>query len=192
VRVIAGELRGRRVDVPKTGAVRPTYDRVRESVFGIIDPLLDGARVLDLFAGSGALGIEALSRGAAAATFVERDSRVATVLGGNVERLGLEGRSHVVRGDAVRFLGTRVPGGPFDVVFVDPPYASSLAADALERLGGWPGLAPLAHVVVEHGEDRQLKDSYGRLVRYRARSYGDTTVDFYEVTDDEPLTRGEE
>jgi len=192
VRVIAGELRGRRVDVPKTGEVRPTYDRVRESVFGIIEPILDGSRVLDLFAGSGALGIEALSRGAAAATFVERDARVATVLGGNVERLGLEGRSRIVRGDAVRLLGATVPGGPFDVVFVDPPYATGLAADALERLEGWSDLAPSAHVIVEHGGDQELEDSYGRLVRYRARSYGDTTVDFYELTDDEPLTRGEE
>jgi 16S rRNA (guanine966-N2)-methyltransferase len=190
--VIAGELRGRRVVVPRTGDVRPTYDRVRESVFGIIDPLLDGARVLDLFAGSGVLGIEALSRGAASATFVERDARVAGVLGGNVERLGLEGRSRIVRGDAVRLLETAIPGGPFDVVFVDPPYAGGLAEDALALLGNWPGLATHARVIVEHGGARGLGDSYGRLVRHRAKTYGDTMVDFYECTDGEPLSRGNE
>ena len=124
MRVIAGRLRGRTIHTPPTDSVRPTYDRVRESLFGIIEPKLPAAAVLDLFAGSGSLGIESLSRGAASATFVEKDPRILRVTSRNVEELGLRGACRTVRGDAVKLLAGAMPGGPFNVVFVDPPYAS--------------------------------------------------------------------
>ncbi len=191
MRIIAGRLRGRRVDAPDSCAVRPTYDRVRESVFGILDPILAGARVLDLFAGSGALGLESLSRDAEAATFVEVEPRVLRVVEANVERLGVRDRSRLVRGDATRLLEGAVPGGPFDVVFVDPPYASGLAGKALELLGRWDGLAPSATVVVEHGRGEDVLDSYGRLDVVRRKRYGDTEVAFLRLGDGESPTREE-
>jgi 16S rRNA (guanine966-N2)-methyltransferase len=191
MRIIAGRLRGRRVDAPGSGAVRPTYDRVRESVFGILDPILAGARVLDLFAGSGALGLESLSRDAEAATFVEIEPRVLRVVKANVERLGVGDRSRLVRRDATRLLEGPIPGGPFDVVFVDPPYASGLAGKALELLGRWDGLAPSATVVVEHGGGEDVLDSYGRLDVVRRKRYGDTEVAFFRLGDGESPAREE-
>jgi 16S rRNA (guanine966-N2)-methyltransferase len=180
VRVIAGALSGRRIHTPPTDAVRPTYDRVRESMFGIMDPRMPGARVLDLFAGSGSLGIESLSRGAAHATFVEHDQRVLRVVERNLDELRLRDRSRTVRGDALRLLSGRIPGGPFDVVFVDPPYASGLAVQALELLGRGVHLADAALVVVEHAAGDELSGSIGSLTRTRTKRYGTTEINFYE------------
>jgi 16S rRNA (guanine(966)-N(2))-methyltransferase RsmD len=154
---------------------------VRESVFSILDPFLENAAVLDLFAGSGSLGIESLSRGASTATFVEADRRVASVIEDNVNRLGLREQSRLVRGDALTVLEGTLPGGPFDVIFADPPYSTGLAQRSLEMLGGsWlPALSGV--VVVEHDRGDELPDTAGRLSRFRTRSYGGTVVDFYEV-----------
>lgn len=181
MRVIAGRFKGATIRVPAAGAVRPTYDRVRESVFSIIEPDLDGAVVLDLFAGSGSLGIESLSRGAASATFVEKDRRVLEVVRGNVERLGVKQQCRLVRGDAEVALKRGVPGGPFDVVFVDPPYASGLAGRALELLGSSTALTGTALVVVERDSADAPPERAGRLSLYRSAKYGSTSVDFYET-----------
>jgi 16S rRNA (guanine(966)-N(2))-methyltransferase RsmD len=181
MRVIAGRLRGLVIRVPKAGSVRPTYDRVRESMFSILDPLLADAAVLDLFAGSGSLGIESLSRGASAATFVEKDASVLSVARGNVERLGVGAQSRFVHGDALALLGSGLPGGPFDVIFVDPPYSSGLAERSLELLGRSGAPSGSAVVVVEHDRSDELPVETGRLVRFRTRRYGSTAVDFYEA-----------
>jgi 16S rRNA (guanine(966)-N(2))-methyltransferase RsmD len=178
--VIAGTLRGQRIHTPPTDSVRPTYDRVRESVFGIIEPLLTGAVALDLFAGSGSLGIESLSRGAERVTFVERDPRVLKVTERNVRELGLAGRARVVRADAMRALSGRIPGGPFDVVFVDPPYASGLVPRVLELLAAGGHLNAGAVVVVEHAAGDEFGETAGTLSRTRSKNYGTTEVDFYE------------
>ncbi len=167
--------------MPSAGAVRPTYDRVRESVFSIIEPRLDGAAVLDLFAGSGSLGIESLSRGAASATFVEKDGRVLDVVRDNVERLGLERQCRLVRGDAPAALRRGVRGGPFDIVFVDPPYSSGLAERTLELLGSAPALAADALVVVERASTDVPPERAGRLGLFRSARYGSTVVDLYET-----------
>jgi len=181
VRVIAGQLRGSVIRAPATGVVRPTYDRVRESMFSIIEPLLDGAAVLDLFAGSGSLGIESLSRGSNRATFIEKDKRVLGVVRENVERLGLAEKCRLMGGDALAVLKRAVPGGPFDIAFVDPPYSSGLALRALELLATSGSLADEAIVIVERASSDALPEIVGRLGLFRSRQYGSTTVDFYET-----------
>jgi 16S rRNA (guanine966-N2)-methyltransferase len=152
MRVVGGRLRGRTLKSPQSQAIRPTADRLRESLFNILvhayDDPIDGARVLDLFAGTGALGIEALSRGAAFALFVDDGVEARALLRGNVEALGLGGTSKVYRRDATR-LGPVHPMEPFSLVFADPPYGKGLAEKALAsaREGGW--LVPGALIVVE-------------------------------------------
>ena len=132
MRVIAGSLSGRKIEAPRSDSVRPTYDRVRESVFAIIEPRLYDASVLDLFAGTGSLAIEALSRGARRATMVEIDRGTARVAAANVERLGLAGRCRLRVGEAIQFLAGPFEEAPFDIAFVDPPYQSGLVGPALD------------------------------------------------------------
>src|ERR1700758_2671854 len=152
MRVVGGRLKGRNIAAPTSRDIRPTADRLRESVFNILvhayDDPLQGARVLDLFAGTGALGIEAISRGAAFALFVDDGAEARALLRNNVESLGLGGVTRIFRRDATR-LGEAHPVEPFGLVFLDPPYAKGLAERALESAtaGGW--LAPQALVIVE-------------------------------------------
>jgi len=178
VRVIAGQLKGSVIRAPEGSAVRPTYDRVRESVFSIVEPNLEGAAVLDLFAGSGSLGIESLSRGAASVTFVEIDAAVLGVVRENVKRLNVADRCKLVRADALAALERGLPGAPFDVVFVDPPYASGLALRALELLADPATLSDDALVIVERASADAQPAEVRRLVRYRTSRYGSTAVDF--------------
>lgn len=148
VRIVGGSWRGRRLTVPAGTEVRPTPDRVRETLFNWLDPFLPGAQCLDLFAGTGALGLEALSRGAAETTFVEHDAVLVRAL---EERVGaLAAEAQVFHEDALEFLASR-PQRPFDVVFVDPPYATGLA-QVLERLAAW--LRPEHLVYVERPVER--------------------------------------
>jgi 16S rRNA (guanine966-N2)-methyltransferase len=167
VRVVGGEFGGRRLAVPKDARVRPTADRVREAWMSILGEALQDARVLDLFAGSGALGLEALSRGAAAATFVELSPASLEALRANVAALGVTERATVHRGDALRFAG-RLEAGAFDVAFADPPYTT----DAAERLVALFRRAPFARILsVEHPADRRVDGD-------DTRRYGDTAVTF--------------
>ena len=136
VRIIGGEWRGTRLPVADVGGLRPTSDRVRETLFNWLQPKLAGARVLDLFAGSGALGLEAVSRGASEAWLVERDPVLAEALRGTAERLKAGARVQVARADALAWLQAPLHGR-FDVVFLDPPFDAGLWAQALERLPPW-------------------------------------------------------
>lgn len=146
VRIIAGAMRGRKVAVPDAPGLRPTPDRVRETLFNWIAPLVEGAQCLDLFAGSGALGFEAASRGAAGVVMVEREPRIAAHLAAEAQRLGAAG-VRVERADALDFLAAGQ--GPFDLVFVDPPYRQGLVAPVLARLAGSGLLTPAARIYVE-------------------------------------------
>jgi 16S rRNA (guanine966-N2)-methyltransferase len=147
VRVIAGEAKGRRLVVPKGGRTRAATDRVRETLFGILTPVLAGSEVLDLFAGSGALGIEALSRGAAHATFVEKDASAIAAIGQNLETTGLIGRATVVRADALAYLAGPVRA---DIAFCDPPFADVDAhGRALAKLAA-PGRLVVARALRKH------------------------------------------
>ncbi len=181
MRVIAGELRGRRIEVPRKGDIRPTYDRVRESVFSIIGSRIEGARVLDLFAGTGSLGIESLSRGARSVAFVEQDRDVAGVLVGNIERLGVKPESTVLKLVVAEFLRGGRGRAAFDIVFADPPYDSGLAERTLEILGSWGGIHTDSLVVVEHRVGDELPDASGRLTRVRRERYGTIEVEFFEA-----------
>lgn len=137
VRIVGGQWRGRRLPVPAAEGLRPTADRVRETLFNWLAPLLEGARCLDLFAGTGALGLEALSRGAAAAVFVERSPAAALAIEDSLARLGGRG-GRVVAGDALRFLAGAPE--PFDVVFLDPPFGDFALGDLCKLLEqGWLG-----------------------------------------------------
>jgi 16S rRNA (guanine966-N2)-methyltransferase len=168
VRVVAGEFRGRRLAAPRGRRTRPTADRVREAIFSMLGDL-SGARVLDLYAGSGALGIEALSRGAESAVFVERDARAAAVIERNLASLGLD--QPVVREDAVRFLA--LSEGMFDLVFCDPPYdsASRVAGPLAEHLPSRTSLG--ARIVTESDKRTPLELPLPLLTE---RTYGDTRI----------------
>jgi len=174
MRVVAGSARGRRLQVPPGTDVRPTSDRVREAVCNALGSLgvIDGARVLDLFAGTGALGIEALSRGAAEAVFVERDRVTAGVVRANLARCALEDRSRVVVRGATSFLAEHT-GPPFDLVFCDPPYAWTSWPTLLEALVGASG--PDTLLVLE--SDRPVDLQPGWRVE-REKRYGSTLVVF--------------
>ena len=153
LRIVAGRLRGSRLVVPDKPGLRPTSDRVRETLFNWLAPFIDGARCLDLYAGTGALGIEALSRGAASATFVESDRALAKLLAENLARLKVE-NARIVESDALSYLRGRAE--PFDIAFVDPPFGADLWNESARRLdeGGW--LAPAALVYVESPADSAL------------------------------------
>ncbi|HET9293356.1 MAG TPA: 16S rRNA (guanine(966)-N(2))-methyltransferase RsmD [Gemmatimonadales bacterium] len=167
MRIVAGEFGGRKLVVPRDARVRPTADRVREAWMSILAESLPGARVLDLFAGSGALGLEALSRGAATAEFVELNAPSLRALRENIVVLGLEARCTVHRGDAVRFAG-RLPPAAFDLAFADPPYAH----DAAVQLVTLFRRTPFARILsVEHAADLSLPGD-------GTRRYGDTALTF--------------
>lgn len=146
VRIIGGRWRGTRLPVADAEGLRPTSDRTRETLFNWLAPVLPGARVLDLFAGSGALGLEALSRGAREALLVERDPTLADALVAVVGRLDASDHATVVRADAVALLGAPLHGR-FDIVFLDPPFAARLREPAIAALGPW--LAPDAWLYIE-------------------------------------------
>ena len=183
-RVIAGTARGIRLEAPGPGT-RPLADRVKETLFAILEPDLRGAVVVDLFAGSGAAGIEALSRGAARAIFVERDRGAAAVIAANLARTHLGGeRARIVRADAVAWLaGPEAAAAPFDVVIVDPPYAeTALLVAALEAVE--PRLAPGARVVAKHFWRDAPPARIGLLASERERRFGETMLTFYRRAED--------
>jgi 16S rRNA (guanine966-N2)-methyltransferase len=186
-RVIAGTAKGIRLRAPGAGT-RPIADRVKQTLFAILEPDLPGAVVLDLFAGSGAAGIEALSRGAATATFVEKDSSAAGVIQANLRSAGLDdSRAVVVRADAVMWLQRVAPEVRFDVVIADPPYADTAALGrVLDALGGPDApLAADARVVAKHFWRDRPPERVGMLVVERERRFGETALTFYRRIDSE-------
>ncbi len=183
MRVVGGDLRGRTLVAPRSEAIRPTTDRTREAIFNVIhhrrDGGLAGARVLDLFAGTGALGIEALSRGASQCLFVEEAAEARGIIRDNVEALGLIGRSKIFRRDATS-MGEVGTIQPFDLVLADPPYGKQLGERALESVlaGGW--LAPGAMVMLEEAAGAPFALPRGFLLADE-RDYGDTTIRFLDL-----------
>ena len=188
-RVIAGSAKGIRLRAPGPGT-RPIADRVKQTLFAILEPELDGAHVLDLFAGSGAGGIEALSRGAASAVFVEKDQGAAAVIDANLRAASLAGpAATVVRWDVVRWLTEANPetSQAFDLVLVDPPYAETeLLGRVLDLLGGLTApLAADARVVAKHFWRDRPPDRVGMLAAERDRRFGETALTFYRRTTSE-------
>lgn len=186
-RVIAGRAAGRRLAAPGEGT-RPLADRVKQALFGILEPDLPAAVVLDAFAGSGAAGIEALSRGAAAVTFVERDERAVRCVAANLRSTGLEGPTAVVvRADVLAWLlGAGAVAGPYDIVVVDPPYADVDTLAAVLATLGRPA-APLtrgARVVAKHFWRARPADRFGLLASDRERRFGETALTFYRRSEE--------
>jgi 16S rRNA (guanine966-N2)-methyltransferase len=178
MRIVGGRLRGRALAAPKSQAIRPSADRLRESLFNILlhaysDPV-SGARVLDLFAGTGALGLEALSRGAAFALFIDDGAEARALLRENVAALGLGGVSRIFRRDATK-LGSAHPLPPFSLAFLDPPYGRSLAEQALAsaRAGDWLIAGALAVVEESAGAAFAAPEGFDELER---RQYDDTIL----------------
>lgn len=185
MRIIAGKYRGRRLKSPPSLETRPTSDRLRETLFNILAPRIKGARFLDLCAGSGAVGIEALSRGAAHATFVDQSRRMCALIEANLGELTVdENDIEIVHDEAAEFLRRRAKkeAPPFDIVFFDPPYEADYDF-VLERLRDEYRvlLTTDAIVVVEHHKKRELKEAFGALNRYRTLKQGESVLSFYQA-----------
>ena len=184
MRIVGGRLKGRVLSAPSSRAIRPTSERLRESIFDILEHRfpghIEGARVVDLFAGTGALAIEALSRGARFALFVDNSAEARALLRANVEALALGGVTRIWRADAAK-LGAAPAGGPFALAFLDPPYAQDLAGPALASLieGGW--LEANALCVVEDAAKAEIAAPSG-LARLDERTYGDTKIAIFQAT----------
>ena len=179
MRIVAGKFRGASIEAPKGSATRPTTDKVRQALFNVLEHgaprfEFEGARVLDLFAGSGALGLEALSRGARFALFVEDDSAARAVIRRNVEALGLTGVTKIWRRDATR-LGEAGTLQPFDLIFCDPPYGKGLGEKALAAAmaGGWVGGEAVAALEERAGTEIAWPAPFQEIDR---RRYGDTEI----------------
>ncbi|PYS92788.1 MAG: 16S rRNA (guanine(966)-N(2))-methyltransferase RsmD [Acidobacteria bacterium] len=184
MRIIAGQYRGRVLKSPPSMQIRPTSDRLRETLFNVLAPRLADARFLDLCAGSGACGIEALSRGAAFATFVDRSRKTCGLIEANLDLLGVpEERTEVVMSEVADYLRRTAARAlvPYDIAYFDPPYSADyllvlelfgLHADAL--------LAPDGVLVVEHHHKNTLRDAIGQIRRWRILKQGDSALSFYE------------
>ena len=181
MRIVGGSHSGRVLRAPAGAATRPTSEKVREALFNILAHQLgsiEGDQILDLFAGSGALGLEALSRGAAHATFIDAGKPALIAIRGNLRELALEGRATVVAGDAVALAARHVPAAPWRLVFVDPPYKSDLAIRAVAALPS-ERLAPDARIVIEHDRRNAPPEALGSLLRTDLRRYGDTLISIF-------------
>jgi 16S rRNA (guanine(966)-N(2))-methyltransferase RsmD len=178
MRVIAGIARGVPLTAPRDRGTRPITDRVKETLFGILGDRVLDAVVLDLYAGSGAIGIEALSRGAERAVFVERAREAAAVIGRNLDRTKLADRAEVHAGEVMRWLASAHPAPRFDLAVLDPPYEERDILAPLERLA--PLLAPGATVVVKHFWRTEVPPVEG-LRAWRERRFGETALTFLEV-----------
>lgn len=177
MRIIAGQFKGRTLQAPTWAGLRPTSDALRETLFNILGPRLADAVVLDLCAGTGALGLEALSRGAARATFVDDDARAIALIAANAGRCGVADRCMIVRDNAVGALADDI-GGPFDVVLADPPYDASWTADVLAAAARQ--LAPGGVIVLEHA-GRRPPPAVAALTLVRTRRAGDSALSTYRT-----------
>ena len=189
MRVAGGNAKGRRLKGAVSSGTRATTERVRAAIFNILDPeQYKGGRVLDLFAGSGSLGIEALSHGAGSADFVEWDRRQSAVITSNLESTGFSSQGHVHRLDVLQALQT-LPGR-YDLVLLDPPYKMGGLDSLLEKIASQPGLIVDDGVVIAgHSKHEDLKETYGSLRLTSHRQYGDNVIDFFVYEQDSDLTQ---
>jgi 16S rRNA (guanine(966)-N(2))-methyltransferase RsmD len=180
MRIIAGSLKGRRIESGAWPGLRPTSDRLRETLFNILAPRVAGASVLDGFAGTGAVGLEALSRGAAHVTFVERDPRASALVAANVRRCGVESACAIIRAGFEGAARGDLRPGAFDLVLLDPPYDQGIEPVVAAAA---PLLAPGGLLVVEHARRQAAPEAAGDLLRVRALRAGDSALAFYQRRD---------
>jgi 16S rRNA (guanine(966)-N(2))-methyltransferase RsmD len=179
MRIIGGTYRGRKIEWPDLGSVRPTKDRIRQAVFNVLGDTVENRRVLDLFAGSGAFGLEALSRGATGCIFVDDDVRCVKVIKKNMMFLGVNA-ADIIRGDVFKTVEElHRKKESFDIIFADPPYNAGLAKKTLITLGCYDILTRPALVIVEHHEDEGLSEGQGSLSILKQKTYNDIVVSFY-------------
>lgn len=179
MRIIAGTFKGRQLKAPSWATLRPTSDKLRETLFNILAPRMAGARVLDGFAGTGAIGIESLSRGAARAVFIEHDRRAIALVEENVARCGVRDRCAIIRDTAERALQKPIAGDPFDLIILDPPYDFEPLAEVVSRSASH--LAADGLLVLEHARRRAAPDAPGvRAVRTVVS--GDSALTFFEAS----------
>jgi 16S rRNA (guanine966-N2)-methyltransferase len=181
MRVIAGEFGGRKLAAPKGDAVRPTSDRVKEALFSMIAERLPGAKIVDVFAGTGSLGIEALSRGAREGLFFESSAEAAKVIGENLDALHTSGRARLVRAD-YRAAMAKNSGYGADIVFVDPPYASELYAEAMQSLVAYDMMVIGGIAALESANDGDEDAEYRGFALIKKKRYGKTFIRLYERT----------
>ena len=176
MRVIAGTLKGRRLEAPTWEGLRPTSDKLRETLFNVLAPRIAGARVLDGYAGTGAVGIEALSRGASHVTFVERDRRAAALIASNLRKCGISDGYAIIQTSVLQAIDRLGNDSAFDVILLDPPYASDFH-EALPHVGDIA--KPDGVVILEHTRKSEAPPAAGRLVRVRELRSGDSVLTFY-------------
>jgi len=182
MKLVSGILKGRRLKQPRGSGLRPTSSKVREALFAILGERVSQSRVLDLYAGTGALGLEALSRGAQHVVFIDHAPSSLHVLRENILQCAAQEKSSVIGQEVKRFLRNRSlenPSNQFDLIFVDPPYHTGEVESALNLLGSLSILCPTGRVVLEHFSKHALPPLSGNLEQYRQVRYGDTTLSFY-------------
>ncbi len=182
MRIVAGTLKGRRLTGPTWDGLRPTSDSLRETLFNVLGPTLNGARVMDAFAGTGAVGIEALSRGAVHVTFVEHDARAIQLLQRNITHAGVEHACGIIRDDFMAPRGRSAPVARFDLVFLDPPYEIPAIETALAGAVGHT--VPGGRIVIEHSRRRLMPDTVPGATRYRVLEAGDSALSFYTAREE--------
>ena len=184
MRIIGGTARGRRLKAPKGSAIRPTADRVREALFNILPRDLSGQRVLDLFAGSGSLSLEALSRGAASALLVDDSAEAAGLIRRNLETLGFADRARIWSQPVGKALSRlTAEGAAYDAIFLDPPYDHGWVEKALTMISRGRVLEAGGIAVAEHSMRERIEERYGELTRRDRRRYGDTVLSFFGCDD---------
>ena len=181
MRIIGGTARGRRLKAPKGSTIRPTADRVREALFNILPRDWSGQRVLDLFAGSGSLSLEALSRGAASALLVDESTEAAGLIRRNLQTLGFTDRARIWSQPVSKALGRLADeGAAYDVVFLDPPYDDGWVEKTLATISRGAMLGAGGIAVAEHSVRERVEERYGEFARRDCRQYGDTVLSFFE------------
>lgn len=182
MRVISGRVRGLKLNTPKNEDVRPTTDRVKESLFNIINPYVMESNVLDLFAGSGSLGIECISRGANSCTFVDLSKESISLINSNIKKARMENESEVLNLDfkeAIKRL--KVKNIKYDIIFMDPPYYENMFINALKSIDDADLLHEDGIIVIEHDTKDEFIDNVGRLEKTKSKKYGNTTLTFYKL-----------
>jgi 16S rRNA (guanine966-N2)-methyltransferase len=178
MRIIAGKYKGHQLVPFQADHIRPTTDRVKESQFNILMSHFDGTRVLDLFAGTGNLGLEAISRGASEVLFVEKSKQSIQILEKNIQKLKISEAYKIIQKDVLSFLKT-YQGEPFDVIFADPPFTEVMAHDVMQAICESKVFAPTTVMTIESARKEKILDHYTSLERYDVREFGDKVLSFF-------------
>lgn len=179
MRIISGKYKGHQLASFQAGHIRPTTDRVKESMFNILMNDIEGARVLDLFSGTGSLGLEALSRGAREVTFVEKNKSSIDILRKNLAKLKVTEPYQIIQKDVLSFLKS-FKGDPFDIIFADPPFTEEMAHDVMLGASQSQIFQPSTIMLIESGRREKIEDDYETLIRYDVREFGDKFLSFFK------------